>query len=212
MVAAKNLAGLVFGRLTVLYLDTGRKRRSWFCVCDCGASKTVAQHELSSGDTKSCGCIARERLIKMSKQGKVDHDKLTPEQKRAYRKWALMWNRVRNPTGKSACYVNVSVCPEWSDFYRFYDDMGAPPSGWSLDRIDYTGSYCASNCRWVPLSKQAQNTRRNRVVTVNGITACLSQHAKDAGLPPDVVFDRVNKLGWTVERALGTKKRDCRRG
>jgi len=209
MVAAKNLAGLVFGRLTVLYLDTAHKRRSWVCTCVCGKRKVVAQRELVNGDTKSCGCIARERIVKMSKEGKVDHDKLNADQKRSYRKWAMMWNRVRNPTGKSACYAGVSVCTEWLDFHKFYSDMGAPQHGWSLDRIDYTGDYSAKNCRWVPLARQAQNTRRNRIETINGVTACLSQHARDYGLPPDVVFDRVNKLGWPVERALTTNKREC---
>lgn len=203
----KNLTGLTFGRLTVLRIDPNRARRSWVCVCSCGSQKTVAQKELTSGDAKSCGCIKRERLSAMSKAGKVDHDKLTVDGKRAYRKWSFMWSRVRNPTGKSACYVGVCVVEAWKDFYSFYADMGDPQVGWSLDRIDNNLGYSAENCRWVPLAKQAQNTKRSRVVEIDGISACISEHARRYELAPDVVFDRLNRLGWDVERAVKTPKR-----
>jgi hypothetical protein len=122
-----------------------------------------------------------------------------------------MWNRVRNPNGKSTCYVGIGVTEDWKDFYKFYSDMGAPQLGWSLDRIDSTKSYSAENCRWVPLAKQAQNTRRNRIVEVDGTTACVSEHARRFGVDPDVVFDRINKLGWSADRALLTPKRKKRK-
>ena len=207
----KNLTGLVFGRLTVLQIDRTKTRRSWLCSCSCGGQKVVAQGDLLRGDTESCGCIKRERLAAMSKMGKVDHDTLTVGAKRAYRKWTYMWNRVRNPAGKSICYADVTVCEDWKNFYLFHRDMGEPPVGQSLDRIDKEKGYSADNCRWVPLVKQAQNTRTNKIVTIDGSTDCISEQARRFGLEPDVVFDRVNKLGWTVERALKTKKRLIRR-
>jgi len=164
-----------------------------------------------SGDAQSCGCIRVERLRERSKAGKVDHDKLTEEQKRSYRKWAQMWNRVRNPVGKSKCYDGVSVDDRWRDFYLFFNDMGVPPDGHSLERLDSNGPYSPDNCRWIPLSKQAQNTSRSRKVLYQGEYLCISEHARRLGFSPNVVLDRLNKLGWTVERALGTPARKLNR-
>jgi hypothetical protein len=99
------------------------------------------------------------------------------------------------------------VCPAWADFSAFYADMGEPPLGYSLDRIDNTKGYSPGNCRWVPLAEQARNTRRLRMY--EGVH--MSEHARRAGLPADVVFDRINKLGWDTPRALSTPLRPIRK-
>lgn len=207
MTAPKELSGSVFGRLTALRLDPSRKRRSWMCQCSCGKTCTVAQTELTQGDTQSCGCLRTEMLEARNRKGKVDHSELSAAEHRAYRKWAQMWCRVRNPTGKSKCYKDVGVCPSWRSFGRFLADMGCPQNGYSLDRIDSAKGYSKSNCRWVPLAHQAKNTRRNRQVMFQGKLAIVSDHARDHGLEPDVVFDRLNRLGWDVDRALSSPVR-----
>ncbi len=38
--------------------DTGMA--CWHCVCDCGIEKIVQQHNLVSGQSRSCGCLKRE--------------------------------------------------------------------------------------------------------------------------------------------------------
>lgn len=204
MTQAKNLTGLVFGRLTVLRLEGGGKRRAWACSCECGNTAVVAQKELVRGDTKSCGCLRREQIASRNRVGKVDHSCLTHDEKRAYKKWQSMLVRVRHPERKSACYREVSVCKEWEDFRQFLADMGVPPEGHSLDRIDNSRGYCPSNCRWVPLSHQAKNTSRSGFVEFGGKMAIVSDHAREVGLVPDLVFDRINKLGWDIDKALST--------
>lgn len=62
--------GKKFGKLTVIEY-AGRVRKItensektityWKCDCDCGNTVTVAQSELHSGDTQSCGCLQKER-------------------------------------------------------------------------------------------------------------------------------------------------------
>lgn len=75
----QNLVGQKFGRLTVLeYAGTkiyGKKSKSsnalWKCVCDCQLRKPqeeweycyLTTNELTSGNTQSCGCYGREKLI-----------------------------------------------------------------------------------------------------------------------------------------------------
>ncbi len=59
-----DLTGQRFGRLTVIseverkLFSDGSKRRQWLCRCDCGTKTTVLQSNLTSGGTKSCGCIS----------------------------------------------------------------------------------------------------------------------------------------------------------
>ena len=49
----KDLKGLKFGKLTVLY-ETPTK---WHCICDCGNECDVSTSQLTTGKTKSCGCM-----------------------------------------------------------------------------------------------------------------------------------------------------------
>jgi len=65
----KNLEGLKFNRLTVLNLYETKKyskRRItvfWNCICECGNSTIVATSDLTTGHTKSCGCLNIERAV-----------------------------------------------------------------------------------------------------------------------------------------------------
>lgn len=55
-----DLTGKTFGRLTVLYYDDTEKK--WVCRCACGNTKLTRTYSLTSGDTKSCGCLNREYI------------------------------------------------------------------------------------------------------------------------------------------------------
>ncbi|MCK5788820.1 MAG: hypothetical protein KAH32_07465, partial [Chlamydiia bacterium] len=59
-----DLTGKKFGRLFVLERDGKNKHNQnmWKCVCDCGAEVRVRGGSLTSGQTKSCGCLRLERL------------------------------------------------------------------------------------------------------------------------------------------------------
>lgn len=59
----KDLTGQKFHRLTVLYptKDQVGKGMYWHCKCECGAEIDVISSSLMSGNTKSCGCLKREK-------------------------------------------------------------------------------------------------------------------------------------------------------
>ena len=63
----RSLIGERFGRLTVVSyagkLNRQNRENFWNCVCDCGNNATVGQTELLNGDTKSCGCLQKEKLL-----------------------------------------------------------------------------------------------------------------------------------------------------
>ena len=70
-----NLMNKRFGRLVVLKKsDIGKYK--WLCLCDCGNEIIVTTSSLRSGNTKSCGCLHKEkssiRISKLNKQRKVD--------------------------------------------------------------------------------------------------------------------------------------------
>jgi hypothetical protein len=60
---AINLLGQTFGRLKVLERapSTGKCREAmWRCACECGTEAVVSGRYLRRGETRSCGCLARE--------------------------------------------------------------------------------------------------------------------------------------------------------
>ena len=53
-----------YGRLTVIrYSRSNGKRASlWLCKCDCGKELEVTTNHLTTGNTKSCGCLHKEMI------------------------------------------------------------------------------------------------------------------------------------------------------
>ncbi len=157
----KNPIGQKFGRLTVIaYSPAATCHRSgWLCICICGNLGVVGKGDLTNGNTKSCGCLRRDRLIARS----TTHGKSHMFE---YRSWNAMKNRCYNPQNKS--YKNygergIAVCDKWRDsFESFLFDMGLRPKGLTLDRINNDGNYSPDNCRWTDWSTQNRNKRQYR--------------------------------------------------
>lgn len=73
-----------------------------------------------------------------------------------------MRRRCNDPTRWNYKYYGakgVAVCERWNDFANFLVDMGVRPNGTTLDRIDPTGNYEKSNCRWADRITQRANRR-----------------------------------------------------
>jgi len=62
--------GMRYGRLKVISQQGKEKRGKylWLCKCDCGNKKIVVGDNLSSGKSKSCGCLKEEFLAKKGNQ------------------------------------------------------------------------------------------------------------------------------------------------
>jgi len=61
----------------------------------------------------------------------------------------------------------ITVCDDWRSFVNFYADMGDPPPGLSLHRINNDGNYEPTNCIWAPPSVQNANRRRRPINLVD---------------------------------------------
>lgn len=99
----------------------------------------------------------------------------------------------------------IKVCDSWRDcFENFLEDMGARPSGKTLDRLDGDGDYEPSNCRWATPDEQANNKSNTRRLCFGGRTQSTAQWDRELKLGKGATQARIDRYGWSVERALTT--------
>lgn len=193
------LLGREFGNLKVIH-EYPPGEKLCLCRCDCGTETKVIRGQLLSGKTKSCGCLLLNGPVRHGHARSGHHSK-------TYRTWSQMIYRCSNPEDDSFKHYGgrgIKVCPRWADFENFLADMGERPDGVTIERVDNNGNYEPSNCRWASAKDQCRNRRSNRIFTINGTTACLAEFCENHGQPYAVVNMRINKLGWSIERALTT--------
>lgn len=201
MATIKNdLAGLRFGRLLVLSLSGKTKSNTaiWSCLCDCGNTTDVNRVCLLRGSTKSCGCWRKEHS---STKARIHGQSNT----RAYSIWTGMLSRCRNANAHGYERYGgrgISVCARWESFECFLEDMGSPPGGCTLDRIDNDEGYSKENCRWATREDQSNNTRSNRYLTAFGQTKTIAEWARAYGLKYQTLYRRLTKCKWPPEMAL----------
>lgn len=169
----KDLKGQTFDRLFVLKTVGKRgKHYYWKCRCNCD-NKTICivnGSSLSSGHTKSCGCLntetRRNKFLIHGENGTLLH-----------KMWSKMRQRCNNKNREG--YKNyggrgITYDPRWEDFLEFKKDMHtkckfalkfyrkeiSKKNPLSLERKDVNGNYCKENCIFIPMNLQGKNTRR----------------------------------------------------
>jgi len=150
-----DITGQRFGRLVVIERSHTKDRRWWWrCLCDCGRETITAGKYLRRGETRSCGCFA----IDDKRARNITHGYTVYRQRKgkAYGRWAGMFSRCYNPKVERG----IEVCERWHRFEHFLADMGEPPPGMSLDRIDPDGDYTPENCRWAMAHTQVHDRRK----------------------------------------------------
>lgn len=189
-----NRVGQRFGKLVVLEkVDTPQKKDKhayWLCLCDCGNFAVVASHHLTCGHTFSCGCLSNGKSYT-----------------RVYRLWSGMKKRCYTRTETAYKYYGgrgIKVCEEWKDDFQAFHDWSMA-NGYSdeltIDRIDVNGDYEPSNCRWSTRKEQANNTRRNHIVSFRGQSKSIAEWSETTGIKQNTILYRLRR-NWTVERAL----------
>lgn len=157
---------------------------------------------------------------RMRKHGDPHHitQKTPPSQKRhgnswingratpEYSAWSSMKFRCQNPRATNYDDYGgrgIRVCDRWlNSFDNFLADMGPRPSReYSLDRINNSGNYEPSNCRWATMARQQRNKRSNHNVQFRGRTMTVTEAAELAGANIIRVRSRI-KRGWPIERAV----------
>lgn len=196
-----KLLGVRRGRIVVVGSRSAQNSAgNWYqlldVVCDCGAAYTIRGSNLSS--TKQCRSCRTKENAAASASG-TGHP--------LYMIWWGMNQRCHNPENTSYKRYGargIYVCSTWRALgtwrdrlrlAQFAEDMGARPSGTSLDRIDNDGPYEPENCRWATLEEQANNRRDNTLATFGDTTMTLTQWARKLGVADSRLFYPVSRHG-----------------
>ena len=198
-----DLTGKRYGRLVVKeFLGFKNHSSLWLCECDCGNTSVVYYSNLKRDNTKSCGCIFKE---KNEMHGLIDT--------RLYRIWANI--KARCYYKKSVDYKDygnrgIEMCDEWKNsFFSFYNwaistgyDENLPKWECTIDRIDVNGNYEPSNCKWATIKEQANNKTNNIYITYKGETKTLPIWAEELDLPYKTLYNRLKRLNWSIEETF----------
>lgn len=127
-----------------------------------------------------------------------------------YRTWNNMTQRCTNPKHTNFHRYGgrgITVCERWlNSFAAFLEDMGPKPTPkHEIERKDNDKGYSPDNCRWATHKEQCRNFGRNRLLTFDGKTMCISAWAEHLGIHRQTLKHRLDS-GWTLERALTTVK------
>lgn len=122
-----------------------------------------------------------------------------------YNIWQMMKRRCYKKDNKSYYAYGakgIKVCDRWRySFENFLLDMGPRPKGFTLDRIDSTGNYELSNCRWASRKTQSRNNNQNIRVVLKGKEMVLADACEILGLKLNTVYKRMYR-GKTFEEAI----------
>lgn len=201
-----DLTGHVYGKLTVLARVPHRlspATTKWWCACACGNFTTVRAVYLRAGNTKACGCL-RTGNPNLPRDGRPKHGR---SKTRAHNVWKEMNQRCSNPNHARWEYYGgrgIYVCSRWKGedgFGNFHADMGDPPAGMSIDRIDNDGPYEPSNCKWATRQIQCRNMRTSRRIAIDDREMTVPEWAETMGISAKVIHARLAK-GWSERDAV----------
>ncbi len=127
---------------------------------------------------------------------------------RIYKIWGSMKERCLNPGHHAYARYGgrgIVVCDRWLAFEGFFEDMGFPPAGQTLDRIDNNKGYSPSNCKWSTLKEQQSNTRLAHILEFDGLSLTISEWARRLKVSRNRIRSRLQR-GLSVEDALTLPK------
>lgn len=194
--------GLTYGKLTVLSIDWASRKGRHIkarCKCECGTITHVWVALLRTGQTKSCGCLPNRTWVCSLPK---DHSLI-----KVYYGMMARCHNPKNPGFVSYGGRGILVCNAWREsresFFKwamengFRDDL-------QLDRIDNDKGYWPENCRFVTVSENSKNTRKNVFYEFGGQKMCISDWARTIGVSPQTM--RYRLTNWGVERSLNQIK------
>lgn len=171
----KDLIGQRFGRLTVIRLADNKKhgRIAWLCQCDCGQLVEALSDSLMSGNTKSCGCLQKEKARESGRktiwraiEKNIKHgDAKQPQSVQLYFIWRGLKCRCYNKNNPAYKYYGgrgILINSEWKTNYlafKAWSLANGYEEGLSIDRIDSNGDYCPENCQWIGRSENSKKAR-----------------------------------------------------
>lgn len=158
-----DLRGEKYGELTVLDFDSkdSHGRARWKCLCSCGKEKVVLSNHLRTGETISCGHVAKHKSSKRISKMSTTHG---ASKEPWYPSYVSMVKRVTNKKYEYYDYYDKTINgdkieKDWlNNPWSFYKEIGTyPGKGYSIDRINPKLGYIVGNVRWATKEQQASN-------------------------------------------------------
>lgn len=192
-----DLTGERFSHLVVIeYAGKNHRRESlWRCRCDCGNETIVRGDVLRRGTTKGCGC---GKGLKHGYHKKPWYSSYKAMMERCYLPSSGSYNRYGGQ--------GITVCDEWHDINGFAEwaESSGFATGLTIDRIDSSKGYSPDNCRWATKKQQSNNRKNTIYYTYKGETKALTDWATIFDINRFTLYDRIEKRGWGIEKALET--------
>ena len=87
-----NLINKRFGKLVVIAKAKSRNGRGyWLCKCDCGNEMEVRTDGLTTGNTKSCGCLHKEHMEQLNEKQWKNEDFKKNKSEQTHKRNKEMW-------------------------------------------------------------------------------------------------------------------------
>lgn len=127
-----------------------------------------------------------------------------------YKVWKKMIYRCRNPNTINWMRYGgrgIQVTARWKHYVNFHRDMiDGYKKGLTIERIENDGDYEKANCRWATYKEQANNTRRNRAILINGEINNLTYWLDKYEITSTAFYARM-KRGMSETEAITHPKR-----
>lgn len=166
----KEMIGHKFGRLTVIERAGSniRRAKTWLCECECGNQIVIAGDSLRRGNTKSCGCLWRERVSLPEGEAAFNwvFSQIKHNAKRRGYAWQLTKEQVRALTKQVCFYCGTEprqgIRRQSTNGIYLYN---------GLDRVDNSRGYTISNvvpcCGTCNRAKKALATEQFKIWVCN---------------------------------------------
>jgi len=184
-----------FGRRVVTNTESKHRRNSarrCKVVCDCGYQSDVLVRSLVLGLANCCFSC---RVFTNTTPG-VYREHLYENGV-----WRRLCHAARGGEKLGFPGIELGIDCRWEGpggFEAFLAAVGPRPPTFTLQRMDETKPWVASNCHWAPRKVKAQPAR---MLTVNGVTQTLGKWAASQRISASTIRDRL-LLGWTPEDAI----------
>lgn len=121
-----------------------------------------------------------------------------------YKLWKSAKHRCRDSSQPNYGGRGIQMCQEWQEsFLAFKDAMGPRPSReMTLERMDNNKGYEPGNVCWATRKEQANNVRRNVMVSAFGKTQTIAEWADEKGLNYQTLRRRIRVALINPEEAL----------